>query len=62
MAKKKENTGTSKKGKEKGNGYSWINELRYGRTLSLELFKQNSWLLLIFVVAIIALMGLRYKT
>ena len=48
--------------KPKGNGYSWVNELRYGRSISVEFFKSNAWLLLIFVVAVIALMGLRYKT
>ena len=37
-------------------------ELRYGRSISVEFFKSNAWLLLIFVVAVIALMGLRYKT
>lgn len=42
--------------------YSWINELRYGRSISVEFFKNNAWLLLIIVVAVIALIGLRYKT
>ena len=39
-----------------------VNDMRYGRSLSLEFFRQNAWLLMLFVVAIIALMGLRYKT
>lgn len=39
-----------------------MNDMRYGRSLSLEFFRQNAWLLMLFVVAIIALMGLRYKT
>ena len=39
-----------------------VNDMRYGRSLSLEFFKQNAWILMLFVVAIIALMGLRYKT
>ena len=39
-----------------------MNDMRYGRSLSLEFFKQNAWILMLFVVAIIALMGLRYKT
>ena len=38
---------TSKKDK---NNYSWVKEMRYGRTISIEFFKSN------------ALMGLRYKT
>lgn len=39
-----------------------MNNVRYGRSLSLEFFRNNAWLLMLFVVAIIALMGLRYKT
>lgn len=42
--------------------YSWINELRAGRSISVEFFKSNAWLILIIVVAVIALIGLRYKT
>lgn len=59
--KKKENPDKKKK---KGLGVSkdLVNDMRYGRSLSLEFFRQNAWLLMIFVVAIIALMGLRYKT
>lgn len=41
---------------------SWIEEVRYGRTLSIEFFKANAWILLLFMVMIIALIGLRYKT
>ncbi len=47
--------------KKKG-GYSWVQEFRYGRSISVEFFKSNAWLLLIIVVAVIALIGLRYKT
>lgn len=39
-----------------------MSELRYGRSLSIEFFKSNAWLMLLFVVAILALIGLRYKT
>lgn len=42
--------------------YSWVNELRYGRSISVEFFKSNAWLLIIIVVSVIALIGLRYKT
>lgn len=62
MAKKE------KKKKNKDNNHHkkatpvWIADIRYGRSLSLEFFKRNAWLLMVFVVAIIALMGLRYKT
>lgn len=41
---------------------SWISDVRYGRSLSVEFFKKNAWLLMIFVVTMLALMGLRYKT
>ena len=58
---KKEKPKKSKKGL-KGVPKDLMNDMRYGRSLSLEFFKQNAWILMIFVVAIIALMGLRYKT
>ncbi len=51
---KKNNKQKSKRG--------WISELRYGRSLSIEFFRANAWLMFLFVVAIIALIGLRYKT
>lgn len=60
--KKEKRKKAATEAKPKGNGYSWVNELRYGRSISVEFFKSNAWLLLIFVVAVIALMGLRYKT
>lgn len=50
------------KGKLKGVPKDLMNDVRYGRSLSIEFFRQNAWLLMLFVVAIIALMGLRYKT
>lgn len=48
--------------KEGKKGTSWISELRYGRSISVEFFKSNAWLLLVILVTVIALMGLRYKT
>lgn len=47
---------------ENKKGYSWLKELRYGRSISVEFFKHNAWLLAIIVVVVIALIGLRYKT
>lgn len=41
---------------------SWISDVRYGRSLSVDFFKRNAWLLMAFVAAILSLMGLRYKT
>lgn len=60
MGKKKEDSGG--KPHKKGPGYSWLHEFRYGRSISVDFFKSNAWLLLIIVVAVIALIGLRYKT
>ena len=60
-AKDKNTDKDQKKAKPKLN-LSVMKEMRYGRTLSIEFFRRNAWLLMLFVVAIIALMGLRYKT
>ena len=67
MGRKKGNqtetdTPAAKKKKENKGGYSWVNEFRYGRSISVEFFKSIAWLLLIIVVAVIGLIGLRYKT
>ena len=56
MAAKKQ-----KKEKTPGKG-SWISDLGQGRTISMDFFKANAWLLVLFLVMIIALIGLRYKT
>lgn len=63
-SKVKQNKG---KGKAKGKGIGqtasgWINDFRYGKTVSVNFFKTNAWLLLIFIVIVLALMGMRYKT
>lgn len=53
----------SKKEKNsKRNSSGWVKEVRYGRALSVDYFKQNAWLMVLIVVFLIALMGLRYKT
>ena len=59
MAKKNKNDNNDKTKKKSP---VWISDIRYGRSLSIEYFKRNAWLLMVFVVAILALMGLRYKT
>ena len=41
---------------------SWVKDIRYARSLSVDFFKNNAWLLIIIVVCVISLMGLRYKT
>lgn len=40
----------------------WLTDLRYGKTVSVNFFKANAWLLMIFIVVVLALMGMRYKT
>lgn len=49
------------KAKEPGKG-SLLKDIRQGRALSITFFRRNAWLLIAVVVAILALMGLRYKT
>lgn len=39
-----------------------VSDLRFGRAVGLEFFKKNAWLIIVFIVAILSLMGLRYKT
>lgn len=62
MKKDKEEKNKEKKTKGKSGSIGLMKDLRYGRTLSLDFFRQNAWLLMLFVVAILSLMGLRYKT
>lgn len=58
MADNKKKNKKNNPGKSNG----WMSEVRYGRTLSVDFFKKNAWLMMLFVVAILALIGLRYKT
>lgn len=39
-----------------------FSDLRYGKTVSVNFFKTNAWLLLAFIAIVLALMGMRYKT
>lgn len=57
-------TRKSKDTKKKTSGKSSkiIRDTRYGRWLSLGFFRQNAWVLLLLLVALLALMGLRYQT
>lgn len=41
---------------------SWLSDLRYGKTVSVNFFKTNAWLLIAFICIVLALMGVRYKT
>ncbi len=40
---------------------SWLVDIRYGRSLSVDFFRRNAWFLMVFVVAMLSLIGLRYK-
>lgn len=59
---KKNDRKKKKETRLKGSSLELMKDMRYGRTLSLEFFRRNAWLLMLFVVVILALMGLRYKT
>lgn len=48
--------------KEKGTSKRILEDVRFGRSISIEFLRYNAWLLLVFLIAIISLMGLRYKT
>lgn len=61
-AKKEGKKEKKKEPKIKGASLELMKDMRYGRTLSLEFFRKNAWLLMLFVVVILSLMGLRYKT
>ena len=60
MAKSKQSNNNKKE--KKRPTPAWVSDMRYGRSLSVEFFRKNAWLLMVFVVAILSLMGLRYKT
>ena len=70
MAKKTKKKGTDeRKKKKKGFGSSVTamvknntEDLREGRAVSLEFFKRNAWLIIAIITALIAVMGLRYRT
>ena len=40
----------------------WISDMRYGKTVSVNFFRNNAWLLVVFISIVLALMGVRYKT
>lgn len=50
-----------KKVRPKSKTARWAADLRYGQTVSLTFFRRNAWILMIFLVVVIALMGLRYQ-
>lgn len=36
--------------------------LKYGRTVSIDFFKHNAWPIILFIAGLISVMGLRYQT
>lgn len=51
-----------KKSEPKKRNNAWLKEMRAGRSISLEFFKRNAWVVLMLLVAVLSLIGLRYKT
>ena len=65
MLKAKKNENKKKESapdrKNKKQTPSWLVDIRYGRSLSVDFFRRNAWFLMVFVVAMLSLIGLRYK-
>lgn len=40
----------------------WWSDARYGKSVSINFFKNNAWLLIVFIAIVLSLMGVRYKT
>lgn len=40
----------------------WLSDIRQGKTVSVNFFKHNAWLLITFIAIVLSLMGMRYKT
>lgn len=64
--KKSDGKKSSKKNKKR-NGLTesaadFLSDIRYGQSVSVNFFKANAWLLITFLVVVLALMGMRYKT
>lgn len=36
--------------------------IRFGRTVSIDFFKRNAWAIILFIAALISVMGVRYQT
>lgn len=61
---KKTTAAAAAKGKTQKNAESsaWIRDLRYGKSISLDFFRKNAWLLILILGTVLSLIGLRYKT
>lgn len=56
-----DNTAGEQKKKKKWSAV-WMREMRYGEAVPVDFFTQNAWILIILLVAILSLIGLRFKT
>lgn len=64
-AKTSETTSAESPGKKKDKkkwSAMWVREMRYGEAVPIDFFTQNAWILIILLVAILSLIGLRFKT
>lgn len=59
--RKEEDAAAKAASRQKTALHAFMDDIRYGRSLSVDFFRRNAWMLMIFIVAIISLMGLRYK-
>lgn len=41
---------------------TWLSDMRYGQSISIEFFRKNAWLLVLLLVLTLSLMGIRYRT
>lgn len=63
MTAAKSKNSKQKKGKKIGKAATgWLSDFRYGKTVSVNFFRNNAWLLIAFIAIVLALMGMRYKT
>ena len=58
---RKKNNPANNEEKKRKQTPSWLVDFRYGRSLSVDFFRKNAWFFMVFVVAMLSLIGLRYK-
>ena len=58
---RKKNNPANNEEKKRKQTPSWLVDFRYGRSLSRDFFRKNAWFFMVFVVAMLSLIGLRYK-
>ena len=58
---RKKNNPANNEEKKRKQTPSWLVDFRYGRSLRVDFFRKNAWFFMVFVVAMLSLIGLRYK-